>query len=115
MKTLPLVLTLALAAGCARQSVVSREPAAAVTATEEQLAREGANLTAVTSSRRRVNCRQARPLRDNICTLSRRIRLLVKRDREVPNGAVRCKTADSRCDSARASVNTACSSRTARK
>jgi hypothetical protein len=115
MKTLPLVLTLALAAGCARQSVVSREPAAAVTATEEQLAREGASLTAVTSSRRRGNCRRARPLRDNICTLSNRICLLVKRDREIPDGAVRCKKADLRCDSARASVSNVCSNQTARK
>jgi hypothetical protein len=102
MKTLPMILVLTLLAGCAgiwpmrTTRGVSSTPAA-VTATEQQLAQELATLKTPTNARQSFDCDRARDTHDNICTLARRICLLVDRDRTTPDGRARCQKARGHC------------------
>jgi hypothetical protein len=107
MKIPPFILILAMVAGCAggwpmrrTSRGVGSSTAAAVTATEQQLAQEQSILTTPTAARQSFDCDRARDTHDNICTLARRICLLVDRDRTTPDGRARCLKARGQCQSA---------------
>jgi hypothetical protein len=102
MKTLPMFPILALLVGCAggwpmRTSRGVSSTPAAVTATEQQLAQELAILKSPTTARQSYDCERALDTHDNICTLARRICLLVDRDRTTPDGRARCLKARGHC------------------
>jgi hypothetical protein len=103
MRFLPLLSVLTLAGSCAhpRAPVGPSESAAAMTAAEQQLARDEAELRAPAAAGHPVDCIRARTLRDNICVLADKICVLVERDRTIPEGPIRCQKARVRCQKAR--------------
>jgi hypothetical protein len=82
-----------------------------VTAAEQQLARDEAELGAPAAAGRPVDCIRARTLRDNICVLADKICVLVERDQAIPEGPIRCRKARFRCQNARVRVSGACGDR----
>jgi hypothetical protein len=83
------------------QRAAAVDPAAAVTATEQQLAQQAAALgTPQSAARNRPDCERARTLRDNVCALGQRVCLLVDGEGNVPQGAARCKKANIQCQKA---------------
>jgi hypothetical protein len=110
MRFRPLLSVLVFLGPCshARPPLESSESAAAVTAAEQQLAREDAELNAPAAAGHPVDCPRARTLRDNICGLADKICVLVERDRTIPDGPIRCQKARVRCKNARVRVSAAC-------
>jgi hypothetical protein len=103
------LLLIVLVLGCATApGGPASDAARAVTAAEEQLAREQTALTALGAEARPTDCPRARTLRDNICTLAEKICALVGRDASVPDGPRRCQDARERCQNARSRVTAAC-------
>jgi hypothetical protein len=118
MKTLVTLPVLALLSGCAglwpmRTSRGVSSTPAAVTATEQQMAQELATLKAPTTARQSYDCESARETHDNICTLARRICLLVDRDRTTPDGRARCLKARNHCQGTEFRVDRKCGKPTA--
>ena len=110
MKIPSLLLIVGAFSGCAYYRTLfgrGENPAGAVAATEQQLAREEAAVTA-TGPGRRVPCSRARTSRDNICTLAQRTCLLAARDRSIPDGRARCQKARSKCQSAHQRAGSSC-------
>jgi hypothetical protein len=110
MKNLPLLLILTMFSGCAyyrRWFDRGSDPAAALAATEQQMAREQA-AQAGAGSRRRVPCTRARTASDNICTLATRTCILVHQDPSVPDGKARCQKARLQCQKAQDRAGRSC-------
>jgi hypothetical protein len=101
---------LATFAGCAllKRADPASNPAAAVRATEQQLAREQAALSPPRTGSRKPDCTRARAARDNVCALGKRVCLLVDGDRAIPDGAARCKRANLQCEQASTHVTGTC-------
>ena len=111
MKAPYLLLFMAAVAGChiPRRGDPASDPAAAVRATERQLAREHAAVVRPPrAASGKVDCTRPRAARDNVCALGKRVCLLVNGDRAIPDGPARCKRASLQCDQASDQVNATC-------
>jgi hypothetical protein len=111
MKIVPLVLFAGMLSGCAYyQKFFGRggDPAVAVTATEQQLAREEAAMNTRTRGSRKVSCTRARTASDNICALATRTCILAKRDQAIPDGPARCQKARLKCQTAQNRAGRTC-------
>ena len=95
--------------GCAHKKADPPwDQAAAVTATEFQMAQQQAALTAPQVAGGKLDCAGARALRDNVCALGRRVCLLVDGDRAIPDGDLRCTKAHLQCEKASTHVSGTC-------
>jgi hypothetical protein len=102
------------AAGCAAsprerplppEEMSPAEAARAMTAAEEELARQ---LGALGADVRPLDCARAAVLRDNVCSLAERICALAPRVPADARGPQRCADARGRCQAARQRVDAAC-------
>jgi hypothetical protein len=111
MNHLRFILLCALASACAAAPVKSTAPppederGRALAAAEDGLHRQEAELGGLTVQGQVVDCPRAFLLRDNICSLSARICVLVQGE---PDQAARCADAKARCEAARARVAAVC-------
>ena len=110
MKTPALALMLLMFGACAHRkgNDPASDPAAAVTATERQLAQQEVALSGPQTARGKPDCTRARALRDNVCTLGQRVCLLTSGDRAIPEGAARCKRANLQCEKASTHLSGTC-------
>ncbi len=99
----------AMMVGCAYlRRAPSVNPAAAVTATEQQMAKHEAALSTPRPKRGKASCTRARALRDDVCTLGQRVCLLSRGDPAIPAGADRCKRASLQCEKASTKASATC-------
>jgi hypothetical protein len=118
MKTPALLGVLLMFGGCAhferfasffKKADPASDPAAAVAATERQLAQHETAMSAPkVAARGKQDCTRARALRDDVCTLGQRVCLLVDGDRAIPQGEARCKKANLQCEKASTHMTGTC-------
>lgn len=110
MKAPALLGVLLMFGGCGHRRAVYQtwDSAAAVTATEQQIAQQQAKLTAEPVAGKKPDCIDAFAVRDNVCALGRRVCLLVDGDRAIADGPARCKKATLECQKASTYMSGTC-------